>query len=1205
MKKIIYSLVIMIAAGSLFTSCIEQVEPLGIQDMRFAKAEYIRALKDLRAADAELVRAEAAHEQARARYVDAMTANLNADTEYQKLLNEYQALINEARQDTNDVIAQKTASAIDSIKKEMELRELKHAKDMADAEKALAQAREELRVALRNINLAAGDLTGPEKVALAEAVAVYYGLTEEVIKQEYNVFKAQQKVDTLTEYALRFSDTAWNGYALVDVDDYYEDAIAWEEAKIAKWMEDYEAIPDSSARVAEWKAYVDKFADRQNQLEYELAKIDANETAIASLMKEGVKDFNLAVLDFVEENWEKAGTVYTEPAKLTTEEKAIIAKGEPKQADYKQKMDTIIAFPDLLSEDFNLYGYYYYYATLLSSYNQASPVSKATTDNEIIVWKGATVDTIRIQKANQSMKAFILGADGDGDDAEVYEYTKDGKPAKITANYGLKGALTVLKRIYEEEKAALDPVETAKAKKTADSVWTAHNGILKAGLTAYAPYTTAISNFNTAKAAGKPDAMFEAMAELFAQIKTIDEQKDINAVDSSAILAAIEKFAKARDAYLDDANNGTGKNYKYADDQNPHFFYFATKTDGGKPVVDSVSFTEIATQTKFNKAAYQWDLDAKDNAKEGTNYMSNVKVEEKGRRAALNNILSQLFGVDMTNSFNKDASTAMPLGVGSTIMSATQEIIPGSDPAYQVTTTWEDPEELAAPNTDYEPAAVTTAAEKIYEAIGKYYAVYNSYWNKSLPTTKATVKAALSADWADYFDDPTVAANLTTALTGTFAKFDSDLMNQYSSTTKKGDLKADTYTATPFDAFKKDEAPLVLFVGNDIIETDALGVVLDAVDPKGWTIGDLAEESAIFNFDGTKGTDFYNRMKARYNDWLANHPEKDFEQDTKVIEDWITAVETAFENDAAKAGKDDKTAYGNAHDAWEDAVDKKAVWDEYEAALIEFTGTRVDASGDTVINGVYVITSPFDASGITAPYPLTDVKNLFATNILGVYVGWIETLGGEQLANAIEAFGEEPWEQFNEWNAEKAQYTAQKTDLSGLKTKAEAVYKAEAKMEGYDRVADAASFDAAYTAYVNAYNALRNAIVVYDEFGNIDMNNTEAKVNKAYQEIERLSHEAACYKSDVPDWEGLIAEAQKDLKIQEARLQSLKTACEYAKANYEKLKEYILSQDASYVIPVSVADIQSLLKGLGINVGDIISAYLPGVEEEGDPVVEP
>ena len=163
-------------------------------------------------------------------------------------------------------------------------------------------------------------------------------------------------------------------------------------------------------------------------------------------------------------------------------------------------------------------------------------------------------------------------------------------------------------------------------------------------------------------------------------------------------------------------------------------------------------------------------------------------------------------------------------------------------------------------------------------------------------------------------------------------------------------------------------------------------------------------------------------------------------------------------------------------------------------------------------------------------------------------------------------------------------------------------------MEGYDRVASAADFDAAYTAYVNAYNALRNAIVVYDEFGNIDEDNTTAKVNKAVKEIERLRHEAACWKSNVPDWEGLIAEATKELKVEQARLQSLKTALEYAKANYDKLKEYLLSQDASYVIPVSAADIQSIIGGLtgllddlGINVGTLLNAYLVGDDDTNLP----
>ena len=61
MKKIIYSLVIMIAASTLFTSCLEYVEPVGIQQLRSAKADYLDALGQLRLADAELQKANAAY----------------------------------------------------------------------------------------------------------------------------------------------------------------------------------------------------------------------------------------------------------------------------------------------------------------------------------------------------------------------------------------------------------------------------------------------------------------------------------------------------------------------------------------------------------------------------------------------------------------------------------------------------------------------------------------------------------------------------------------------------------------------------------------------------------------------------------------------------------------------------------------------------------------------------------------------------------------------------------------------------------------------------------------------------------------------------------------------------------------------------------------------------------------------------------------
>ena len=95
MKKIIYSLVIMIAAGSLFTSCIEPVEPNGLEQLRLAKADYLKALATLQQSKTQLVAAQAAAEQALAaqrtaeatyqtalaNYQDALTAALRAQTE--------------------------------------------------------------------------------------------------------------------------------------------------------------------------------------------------------------------------------------------------------------------------------------------------------------------------------------------------------------------------------------------------------------------------------------------------------------------------------------------------------------------------------------------------------------------------------------------------------------------------------------------------------------------------------------------------------------------------------------------------------------------------------------------------------------------------------------------------------------------------------------------------------------------------------------------------------------------------------------------------------------------------------------------------------------------------------------------------------------------------------------------------------------------
>ena len=128
MKKIIYSLVIMIAAGSLFTSCIEPVEPAGIFDLREAKARYYDALSKLRAADAELVLAQADHEKADAEF-------RRAEVENQNLLNEYQRLLNEAKALDNEKEVAKWAMLIEELQKQHEL-------NMIDYEQKIAEANE-------------------------------------------------------------------------------------------------------------------------------------------------------------------------------------------------------------------------------------------------------------------------------------------------------------------------------------------------------------------------------------------------------------------------------------------------------------------------------------------------------------------------------------------------------------------------------------------------------------------------------------------------------------------------------------------------------------------------------------------------------------------------------------------------------------------------------------------------------------------------------------------------------------------------------------------------------------------------------------------------------------------------------------------------------------------------------------------------------
>jgi len=1187
MKKIIYSLVIMIAAGSLFTSCIEQVEPLGIQDLRYAKAEYIRALKDLRAADAEYRRAEAAVQLAIARYEDALTAGVNADTEYQKLLNEYQALVN---QDYAGEVAYNEAerlAKLDSLQKAMEVRELNHKRELAEAEKDMRIAQEDLRVTIRNISLAAGDLTANEKVAIYEAAAVYYYLLEQVIVQDSVVNAAQIELAKAQEYALRFSDTAWcpGKLELVNVYEQIEHEIAIEQAKIAFWMDKYENLPDTSAAVAEWKEYMDGFDDAIDEINVKKAEIVADKTAYEAMIKEGIRDFDIAIAEWIEENWDtKDGVNYVQPATS--------AGKKPTEADYTSKVADSLKIVMIKPEDPKAAAAWAKFVYLLTSYKDDNfPGSKATPANKVITVNG-TEDTVTVI-VRQDMKEFILGAAGNEEESQKYEYTdKDKNKHTLKADYGLLGVYDILARdkvIGENAKPSEKQIADAKkAMDNAEKAWVKDSTILHDGIEKFAPLANGEEDLkdqiaiNGMGAQGMVNAVID-LQKAFKATGTLIKSFDGN--DSTKLFQAIVEFAVNRENYLDFSSS-----LEEIDPQDPAkrdstiFYYSQGKSGAGKPIFASVPFSEL-DEDDLNAGEYEYTT-----ANPGD--VKFVTGDPDSTVNAFANIIDQLapeLGVifDFSND-TVDFSKYVP---------GTQPLLTGMYGKYYVDS-WTNPTKiLNADGTPYEPKDLKDAKKHFVDSINAFVAAYRAFWGKTkaevpdFALTDAVVDAYIKAL------EGGKAADIKTAKT--------NLVNAIKTRCPNDPLNVDSYSRRTFVPYA-DQYPIVYFQGGAIIPTAALSAVLNSVDPKAkgkgdnYMVGKVVEnETAIFN---AGATDFFKYMKAASNYYdLVNAKAS---ENLKLIRAEIQKVEDALKADEEQAGKLDEKAYKAALAKWEVA---DALAQAYFEAKMEFVGVYdVDAKGNPILNDVFAVVNPdlkagrdTAVQGKTAWLKANGLESLFAVNIIGHYSGWREDLAGEQLEIAEELFGEEPWEQYNEWELELAQYTEQINELNKLKLKAEDVYMAKAKVEGYRDAgtsgATAADIDALYKAYKDAFEALQRDLVVFDEFGNIDPENNTAKINKAYNKIDRLAHQAATYKSDKPDYDHQINYLQHELEKEQNRLKTYKDALKLAKENYDRIREYLLSQDGvSYVIPVSTADIDDaimnieyLLRSLGHTFADV------------------
>lgn len=1157
MKKIIYSLVIMIAAGSLFTSCIDQVEPVGILDMRSAKADYIRALKDLRAADAEFRRAEAALKQADARYRDAETAWMNAQTENQNLLNELQALLNEAQAMENELRAAQIADEIARMEMAMEEDAKQHEINMLKLEQALEEAAEDLRVALRNIALHSQDLTDDEKKAVAEAVALYEGVFEVYEKQVVKVKEAQALVDSLQQWKKRFADKTWDGSNYVYKVDYWNARIKEYQDRIDDYKAKLEAVPSpDEIDMNEWNAELEAMQEEIDALTYDFNTTTVKEIAeyYVNNVHDGVKEFNDAVTLFL------AQFDGYDLSPLTKAEEALIKAGEKTQDDFKQSMADSIQFAKLpkgkiSAPTFNKFAY------LLKSYKQESPISKADPKNDIMA---PANDTIKIVMANQSMKDFIMGKAGNGEGSQEYKWTDKNKVEHtISANYGLWGAYDILEReLVTKQQEATSPEklkELKDAEHKADSVWATHRQILIDGLAKYKPYTDAIAKYEAAVKENNTgaSAMVEAIDALVEQVNIIADHGAWTLNDSTAMFNAIVAFAKARETYLD----LTAKqiNEKFGENANPLYFHYTTAS--APVVIDSVKFSDLKL-ADFRKVE---DRGTKGkNSPYAFSKLDDGTVEFAGtKNEAFTAVMNQLFGEQMKNKVNVDPVSK----IADTEMETVFNDGPaGSEKYTPLYTMYKyvagDPAKIVnLDGTDFVPKSVSEAKDKVKEAVNDYIDVYNSFWNQTVAAAGTEYDAYFAAVEAD----PTATKKISDEKKKA-EKAITDLLDK--------DLDPKSYTLNTFKPYA-DEAPIVTFTGANIDETDAILAVLTGVDPKctDRTDNDFYKGnivgSAIFLGNNT---DFYKYMKAAYDLWAATNEE--ITNELATIKAWIEGVEKTFAADAEKTGKDDTDAYKAWQKAYKAANEHAADLIEYIAALAEFTG--VDEEGNP--NGIVVITGSYDDPDSITPNNWFELLN---KNILGDCDGWIDVLGGTQLELAEELFPEFP-EVFQGWKEAIEEYNDEKAHLEILMDSFKAAYYAAAKAAGYDQFNNDGKAAGDWEALFKAYKDARAAYV----------KSLENQIEADTQAIKDNKKKIADFWSEIPAIDIEIADAQADLKIQQHRLAALEQALAYAKANMEKVLEYVQSQDANFVLlNADMSDLQTvldLLAQLGISIPGLV-----------------
>jgi len=553
MKKIIYSLVIMIAAGSLFTSCLEYVEPVGIQQLRTAKADYLDALATLRLADAEL-------QKANATYVLAMAA-------YQDALTEGQKIENRIREYDVQIKAAQTEYEVDALKKAKELLQVTHNTNMANAKATLAQAEENLRVALRNIAAVQHLLTAEEQKLLNDVTKTY--------EDAFNFYNAQ--VLALTKAKAKLWDLEYGFKDSIDWKADYQGQIDLYTAEIAKAQAALKTVPER-LDLEKWNAELENMKDSIKAYNYDRQATTSDSAYyMVNTYHEGVEEYERAFEAWLDQYNGKVTVSGTSLDVSGLIAKPKNTKGQVMTAAPQKPSKPVFTSEDAritwkyIAEDSDLAAtlVHHKFFDLVADYYQNAPFG---TDSTVAnggffmkpVYKPAgTADTLHI-KATVDMKGFIIN-DSTSTPRE-YKWKKGNTTITSVGLYGLRGAVENLERELVLVDALSDVPTKQAAYDSLKQIWEADRAYLL-GKTYLTEEAEALANLkNNVLVLGEPNGRAE---DLIFAIKDFRTSRTGDGVfsgyaDSIQLINAIKDFYNAKKAYIGNPGKGFDTlKYKY------------------------------------------------------------------------------------------------------------------------------------------------------------------------------------------------------------------------------------------------------------------------------------------------------------------------------------------------------------------------------------------------------------------------------------------------------------------------------------------------------------------------------------------------------------------------------------------------------------------------------------------------------------------